>query len=791
MLFQRKSPVKVVHFEDPHHDDSTSENVDETNIVVNIVSTKSPRASPRKKRRPEATTQMLENELLAEAGRRTSMGLTILGDEDNMSNIISSLRRQNDDLRAKLQQFQGSSSSKDDTSSSLNAIDNLLMEQKEKEIEELRATVERLEKLRGLEKEERNENEKKTLELLTGVKQKWHDRENKRLEQVNHELEQAHQVINDMELELHRKQSEVDNCQTEVMNLTNVKTSLKAKLKECKTKLEITVHNYDAKLDQIKDLEAQISELETKLEKSKAETEKRRRASLVLGDKAETDRLRDEVLQLESQKDKLKRELSKSREDAESLQVRVDTLKKEKSDIQWEYDDHRARCDEQLLKLQLENSELSLKNDKLEVKVKSADKELEKKKDDLGRLEKVLADLEKKIPSKGTISAITDKKANELLTEKSKELEESASKIVELENELKLKKIEVRKAEKDFNNERERIKVWQEMYMELKRSVNKDQKETTCSAEKLEKLEREVAEEKSEKESLKESNDQLKSRLESMRKDLAELRKESVSSDKLEQELSETKEKAEKSAKEAKDFKRKYDLAKTVCDELEAQIKEYEVVIAKLEKNSEALKTTNKTLKEKSDANSEELIKAKREVNELKSTQAFKETKLKDLEEKNREIEKYYETEGATWKTKFEETVKVKKEQTANIVELKDLVSKLEVEQDGSAKDNQRLFEQNTKLKEEMTTLITSIHSLKESNLMLQTTVSELADKLTSRDKELDKRAKTIAELEDQKERMNIEHTETLNQLKKLTHHLPPNATPSKKKEKTSKTFLL
>ena len=64
-------------------------------------------------------------------------------------------------------------------------------------------------------------------------------------------------------------------------------------------------------------------------------------------------------------------------------------------------------------------------------------------------------------------------------------------------------------------------------------------------------------------------------------------------------------------------------------------------------------------------------LQAKREINELKSTGAFKETKLKDLEEKNNEIEKFYETEGAQWKTKFEETSKLKKEQTSRIVEMK------------------------------------------------------------------------------------------------------------------------
>ena len=106
-------------------------------------------------------------------------------------------------------------------------------------------------------------------------------------------------------------------------------------------------------------------------------------------------------------------------------------------------------------------------------------------------------------------------------------------------------------------------------------------------------------------------------------------------------------------------------------------------------------------------------IQAKREINELKSTSAFKETKIKDLEEKTKEIEKVYETEGANWKTKFEETSKMKKEQTSRIVEMKNTLQNLEKDQNVLSQSNDRLSDQNTKLKEEMTTLITSFHSLK------------------------------------------------------------------------------
>ena len=53
----------------------------------------------------------------------------------------------------------------------------ILLQMAEKECAELRTTVSRLERLLKLEREERELNERKTLELLSDVKKKWHDRE--------------------------------------------------------------------------------------------------------------------------------------------------------------------------------------------------------------------------------------------------------------------------------------------------------------------------------------------------------------------------------------------------------------------------------------------------------------------------------------------------------------------------------------------------------------------------------------------------------------------------------------
>ena len=239
---------------------------------------------------------------------------------------------------------------------------------------------------------------------------------------------------------------------------------------------------------------------------------------------------------------------------------------------------------------------------------------------------------------------------------------------------------------------------------------------------------------------------------------------------------------AEKDSENCNDFRKKYELTKNICLELEEQVKQYEMVIEKYEDTQEKLKKSSDEFKKKADENSSELIKTKREINELKSTHAFKETKMKDLEEKTREIEKYYETENSSWKTKFEETTKTRKEQTMTIVELKDQLHKFERDCKRATNDNEILIEQNIKLKEEMTTLITSFHSMKDSHTMLQNTVEELGDKLMARDEEVEKRDRKITTQKDEIDRKTTELQETRNQLKKLTQHLPPpNATPKKK----------
>ena len=328
--------------------------------------------------------------------------------------------------------------------------------------------------------------------------------------------------------------------------------------------------------------------------------------------------------------------------------------------------------------------------------------------------------------------------------------------------------------------------------MDQKKKAQKELSDETELKEKCANAEKDLEKEKQLTEELQMKNESLTSKVDNLKKELRELKKEVCDSKNLDDALREAREKVtklEKASDKSSEFQKNYEMTKNICLELEDQIKEYEVVIDKLEKMQEKHKEVSEELKKKADDNATELIKAKREINELKSGQAFKESMVKDLKEKAQEMEKFYESENSTWKVKFEESSKLKKEHSVTIVGLKEQLQKLDKDNIKLSEDNEKLYDQNLKLKEEMTTLITSFHSLKDSHLMLQNTVQELGDKLVTKDEEIERKEKKFASIKAELDRKKIEHQETLNQLKKLNQHLPER-TP-KKKDKSMPPFLM
>ena len=211
------TPIKTVRIQLPEghvdRDDSSNEVSDDTpeknentaneiNIILKTSISSSPEKSKvflgskrtRTERSPKsplkrvsdssAVTFRLDEELEKAAKRRASeVGMTgLTGGEDNMAQMIVSLRRQNDDLRQKLS---------DAKELNNKTVDNSGLEKEEhlrklaeKECEELKTTVSRLERLINIEREERKVTEKQTLELLEDVKKKWHERTEDRVQKV-------------------------------------------------------------------------------------------------------------------------------------------------------------------------------------------------------------------------------------------------------------------------------------------------------------------------------------------------------------------------------------------------------------------------------------------------------------------------------------------------------------------------------------------------------------------------------------------------------------------------------
>ena len=208
------TPAKVVRIQLPEghvdRDDSSSESNEDIaekdenksgdiNIVMKTIVSTSPNKPKNAKRSradrspyspnkrvsdTSAVAFRLDEELEKAAKRRASVvgapGLT--GGEDNMAQIVVSLRRQNDDLRQKL--LEAKELNKTIDNSGMEKEENL-RKLAEKECEELKTTVSRLERLINIEREERTATEKQTLELLEDVKKKWHDRTEDRVQKVS------------------------------------------------------------------------------------------------------------------------------------------------------------------------------------------------------------------------------------------------------------------------------------------------------------------------------------------------------------------------------------------------------------------------------------------------------------------------------------------------------------------------------------------------------------------------------------------------------------------------------
>ena len=160
---------------------------EKSNVLAASKRTRADRSpmSPRKRASDTSTVAFrLDEELEKAAKRRVSeAGITgLTGGEDNMAQLVASLRRQNDDLRQQLVDAKELNNKTIDNSGF--EKEEHLRKLAEKECDELKTTVSRLERLINIEREERKDTEKQTLDLLEDVKKKWHERTEDRVQKV-------------------------------------------------------------------------------------------------------------------------------------------------------------------------------------------------------------------------------------------------------------------------------------------------------------------------------------------------------------------------------------------------------------------------------------------------------------------------------------------------------------------------------------------------------------------------------------------------------------------------------
>ena len=405
------------------------------------------------------------------------------------------------------------------------------------------------------------------------------------------DLQAANTVVQQMEIDMMKKDSDLVAQKQEVENLTNIKASLKAKLKDYHAKLEATVARYDEKVQYIEKLEQQNKELaETKAEKITENQVKNRRVTMTLNEQRQE--LEDARKQLDHAKEKkvdIESELKKALKTQQSLEQTVQQNKKEKEGLKKEFENHRSKCDRHLIAANSQNEKLITANEILQEKLNGKDKKLID-------LAQVLKKLEDKIPGVESIEA------TEKVPLLEKKLNESEETIEQLKSDNRLQKVEIRLAERKNDDQKDRITYLREMYKEEKDKREALESETSSEMEKIEALEKELHNSGEECEKLRQKNKNLQERITQIGQELKEARKDAEKQQEFEARCENLQLKLSDMTKEVErndGLEKRYNTTKVICLELEDQIKEYERLIEKLESSQERLATANSELKGK------------------------------------------------------------------------------------------------------------------------------------------------------------------------------------------------
>ena len=696
---------------------------------------------------------------------------------DDCSDIVASLRRQNDDLRLKMtrmeQELKAATTSaaaaaesggkRRRLTESADGDSGRIQAFCEKEGEDLRKTIARLEKVLETERGERNEKEKQSLEMLSDLKKKWQDREESRVEKIRSALEKSEKKRSQAEKDLLDTHKLLEEKHKEMEAVLGVKTSLKNKVKEYRTKLQEMAEQFE---------------------------EERRKSAIVEKDSSlvlerETLALKREKRGVEKRVEELESEMRDTKKENTRLTKRLEAnenimkeqkieLKAAKQAMEMADHDHRREIDRlRSSRKEVEDGSGSLQSEirRLERENESARRKLTDKDEKLGELEKVLKSLEEKIRPIDRLSRSmagnSPRKANgECETEECKKARED----------LSMQKVEVRILERKVGEMESRIKFLREvMFKEEKEAKEKSERELAELKTKFAEMEKELEVARAAKES-------ADKKLERMDKDSASLKQKANSLRIKEDECRSMKRDLERAQNELKGLREAiagHDhlqsncaALKAACLELEDQNSEYETVVEKLSAAADRLGGENERMREEVAELTRTTSALKMERNDLKSRLIQAESRLKEASAKHDDVEAMYRSEERSLSERLSKANHAKESQSAALESLKEQLSSLARNFEHVSEEAAGLKGENRGLKEEASQLTTSVYSLKESNLKLHTVIEETMEKIGRRNQEIKRLEEQHGSLSAEKERKEAETNIQINQLRKLVDHL-------------------
>lgn len=676
---------------------------------------------------------------------------------DDCSDMVSSLRRQNEDLRHRLNRMeQEKASAEKKGGSKLNATFSEkeaaeLQKLCHTESKELRNTISRLEKMLEIERAERSVTEKKSLELLTELKRKWQDREEARVESVKNALQQSETRQSSLEMELKEAKAIVEEQQKEYEAAMKVKSGLKNKLKECKAKLESTIVKYEEEVKKSRNLERNNSAL--------VEVETNRRRSEGIDYKRKLSECHDKIDSLEQNASKLQKDIVSLKKVNEDQKETIKFLTEEKKCLESDHSEQMKKVKRDKLQAEHNTEQARGEVQRLETENESAQKKLRSKDDKLSHLEELLKTLEEKIRPIDRLSKAPTPKED-----------------CKCKDEVRMQKVEIRVLERKVADLEGRVKFLREVMVKEERdgkdkAVKELEELKESTKVQTDELERAVRE----KERAEKSNSSLKNEVSSLQKKVSSLLTSADDASTLKFKLDQTEKLLKSSRQELEDcenVKKTLEAMKIACLEVEDQNTEYETVVERLTKSIESYKASYEKYKKEAHDLSNDKAGLKKENNELKSKLIYTETQLKEIKTKHDEIETLYRKEEQGWNEQYRKVSCAKQEQGQTLAQLKNQLTAMAKNYDLVSQESADLKEMNRGLKEETTKLTTNVLSVKESNLKLNRVMEEMLKKIEEKNSKIAKLEDNLHSTVEERERKELEANTTIIQLRKLVDHL-------------------